>query len=112
FNFFVERRAEDSNHDEGDAEVDDVAAVAARVSVVEVNHGGEEVLLALAGDDAASAEKFGDDGKDHQRRENGGHGGIEVRGIFPGTHAEQDHHAADGERADCGEQEISLEAFD
>src|ERR1017187_4712550 len=112
FNFFVERRSQDSNDDEGDAEVDDVAAVATGVSVAQVNHGGEQILLALAGDDAASADELGNDGKDHQRRENGGHGRVEIGRILPGTHAEQDHHAADGERTDRGEQEISLEAFD
>src|ERR1019366_6770287 len=67
---------------------------------------------ALAGDDAASADELGNDGKDHHRRENGGHGPGEIGKILPWTHAEQDHHGADGERTDRGEQESSLEAFD
>src|SRR6266404_7249940 len=70
------------------------------------------MLLRLAGDDAASAEKFGDDGKHHQRRENGGHGGIEIRRIFPGTDAEKNHHPTDRKRADRGVEEIPLEAFE
>src|SRR5271157_72638 len=112
FNFFIERCPEDSNHHQRDTEVDDVPAVAPSISVAQANHGGDQILLALTGDDAASAEELGNDGKDHQRRENGGHGGIEEGRILPGTDAEQDHHAADSERADRGEQEIPLEAFD
>src|SRR5208282_2513456 len=64
------------------------------------------------GDDAATADELGDHSKDHQRRENGCHGGVEIGRIFPGTDAEQDHHAADGDGADRGEQEIPLEAFE
>src|SRR5208337_378920 len=112
FNFFIERRAEDANHHQRDAKVDYVSAVAACVSVAQVSHGGEQVLLALAGDDAASAEELGDDGKDDQSRENGGHGGVEIRGIFPGTDAEQNHHAADGDRADGRGKEIPFQALD
>src|ERR1019366_6632459 len=112
FNFLIERRPEDPNHHQRDTEVDDVAAVAASVSVAQVSHGGEQILLALPGDDAASAEELGNNGKDHQRRENSGHGRVEERGIFPGTDAENDHHPANRNRADRGEQEIPLEAFD
>src|ERR1039458_7658071 len=112
FNFLVERRPEDSNDYEGDAKVHDVAAVASRIAMVEVNHRGKDVLLALAGNDAASADELGNNGEDYKRRENGGHGRVKIGRVLPGTHAEQNHHAADGERADRGEQEIPLEAFD
>ena len=69
-------------------------------------------MARLTGYDAASAEELGDDGKHHQRRENGGHGGVEIRRIFPGTYAEKNHHPADRKRADRGVQEIPLEAFE
>src|SRR5208282_6861441 len=68
FHFSVEGRSQDSNDHEGDAEVDNVAAIATRISVVEVNHGREQIHLALAGNHATSANEFGDNGKDHQRR--------------------------------------------
>ena len=112
FNFFIERSAQDPNDDQRHAEVDDVSAIAARVSVAQMNHGGKQVLMALAGDDAASAKEFGNNGEDHERRENGGHGGVKERRIFPGTHAEHDHHDADGKRAQGREQEIPLQAFE
>jgi hypothetical protein len=68
--------------------------------------------MALTRDDAASADELGDHSKDHQRRKNGRHGGIEKGRILPGTHAENDHHHADRNRANGGEQEIPLEAFE
>jgi len=66
------------------AEVDDIASVASGVAVVEVNHGAEQILMALAGDDATSTDELGNDGEDHQRRENGGHDRVEVRRISQG----------------------------
>jgi len=81
FNFFIERSAKDSDDDQGDAEVDDIASVASGVAVVEVNHGAEQILMALAGDDATSTDELGNDGEDHQRRENGGHDRVEVRDL-------------------------------
>src|ERR1039458_7871193 len=38
FHFFIERRSQNSNDDQGDAEVDDIAAIAARISVVQMKH--------------------------------------------------------------------------
>ena len=92
FYFFVEGRAEDSDDYQRYAEVDDVSAVAARVAAAELKHGGEDILVALAGDDAASAEELGDDGEDYQRGEDGGHRRVEVGRIFPGLNAEENHH--------------------
>ncbi len=51
FDFFIERSPEDSNDYQRYAEVDDVSAVAPRVSVAELNHGRDQILLRLAGDD-------------------------------------------------------------
>src|ERR1035438_4183666 len=41
-----------------------------------------------------------------------GHGGVEVRRVFPRAHAEHDHHEPYGYRADGGEEEIALQALD
>ena len=92
--------------------MDDVAAVAPSVPMPQVQHGSKQVHLTLACDDPASANKFRDYGKDDQRRKNRRHGGVEVRGILPGTHTKHDHRDADRDRSDEWEEKIALEAFE
>ena len=71
-----------------------------------------KILAAFAGDDAAATNELGDDGEDDERGENGGHHRVEVRRIFPGPHAEKNHHQADGDGADGGIEEIAFQAFE
>ena len=76
-----------------------------------LEHGGEQILVAFAGDYSASTDELGNHRKDDQGAKNGGHGRIEVGRIFPGAHSEKNHHEANGNGTDGGKEKIAFQAF-
>ena len=74
----IEGGAGDADEDDHDAEVDDVAAVAARVAAREQDHAGKDVLAGLSADDVGAAQKLGRNGGDDAGGEREGNQRIEA----------------------------------
>src|SRR6202008_300306 len=63
FGVAIEGRTEDSDDDDGYAEVDDVSAIASSVAMIEVQHRAGQAEAGMALDDLSTAHEFRDDGE-------------------------------------------------
>src|ERR1700733_6224217 len=119
FLILIECRAGESDDDNDDTEVNDVATIAARVAMRELDHGGEHALAGVVRNYFAAPVVLAGDGERDQDREADRHQRIEVRDVLPraepegrsprsGRDHQESHH---GDRADRRPQEIPFQAF-
>ena len=73
FFFLIQGRAGKSNHCGHYAEVNDISAIAARVAVGQLHHGGEHALAGVLRDDASTAIELRGHGQRDQHRERDHH---------------------------------------
>src|SRR5437762_886338 len=100
FLVLIESGAGESNHDQHNAEVDDVSTVAACVAMRELDHGGEHTLSGLVGDNATAAIELAGNGEGNESCEKDRHQRVEITDVMPGLEAEDASPACRGEHHD------------